>query len=128
MKKKFSFGIIFFIAGIGLAIFISTSAVKEAYRSKKIENEVIELKKEAERIQNENENLKTQISYLQTPDFQEKVAKEKLNMQKADENVVVVKLGAEKQAPAVTDNVADDNADQQLPNYIKWWNSFFKYD
>jgi cell division protein FtsL len=128
MKKKFSFVVIFFIAGIALAVFISSSAVREAYRSRKIENEVNDLKQEAQHIQNENEDLKARISYFQTPEFQEKVAKEKLNLQKSDENVVVVKLGAEQQAPAVADNGGDDGAGQQMPNYLKWWNSFFKYD
>jgi hypothetical protein len=39
----------------------------------------------------------------------------------------VVKLGAQKQDPIAADSVEDDNLDQKIPNYMKWWNSFFKY-
>lgn len=128
MKKKFSFVIILFIAGIALAVFISSSAVREAYRSRRIETEVTNLKNEANRIQNENEILRERIAYFQTPEFQEKIAKEKLNLQKPEENVVVIKRGVEKPVEEVVDNSAEIEVKQEAPNYVKWWNSFFKYD
>jgi peptidoglycan hydrolase CwlO-like protein len=128
MKKKFSFVIIFFIAGIAVAVFISSNAVREAYRSRRIETEVTNLKNEANRIQNENEILKERIAYFQTPEFQEKIAKEKLNLQKPEENVVVIKRGIEQPVAVVADNSAEDEVKQDVPNYVKWWNSFFKYD
>lgn len=127
MKKKFSFVVIFFIAGIFLAVFISTSAVREAYRSNTIEKEVEGLKQEAQRIQNENDAMTQRIAYFETPEFQEKIAKEKLNLQKPDENVIVVKsgVGEKAQVAGVQDEIiVDENVD---PNYLKWWNSFFKY-
>lgn len=128
MKNKISFGIILFMIGIILAAVISTKAFKEAYRSRKIQKEVETLKMQAERIQSENDALRQRISYLQTPEFQEKVAKEKLNLQKPDENVVVVK-------PAVSAQQKDDQTQAQTeevqpesPNHLKWWNYFFKYE
>ena len=128
MKKKFSFVVIFFIAGIILAATISTSAFREAYRSRKIQKEVEDLKAQAERVQSENETLTQRIAYFQTPEFQEKIAKEKLNMQKPDENVVVVKASIVDQ-PQVQGiqavAVIDEDA---VPNHMKWWNLFFKYD
>ena len=119
--------VIFFIAGIFLAGLISTRAFQEAYRSRKIQKEVEDLQSEAERIQNENKALSQQISYLQTPDFQEKVAKEKLNLQKPDENVVVVKPGVSQPQSAPDQTVQGVVAQQDTPNYLKWWNAFFKY-
>lgn len=128
MKKKFSFVIIFFLAGIALAVFISSSAVKQAYRSRKIEKEVENLKSEAAKIQNENNLLSQKIAYLQTPEFQEKIAKEKLNLQKPDESVVVVKqrIGQEPQVSDVQDQMVA--VEQDISNYKKWWNIFFKYN
>lgn len=127
-KKKFSFVAVFFVAGIVLAVFISISAVREAYRSKTIEKEVENLKQEAQRIQSENEAMTQRIAYFETAQFQERIAKEKLNLQKPDENVVVVKpsvgvLGV--QAEDIPEEALQDVKDE--PNYLKWWNSFFRY-
>ncbi|KKP96191.1 MAG: Cell division protein FtsL [Candidatus Moranbacteria bacterium GW2011_GWE1_36_7] len=124
-KKKFSSIAFLFIAGIGVAIFISSSAVREAYRSRKIESEVIALKQEAQRVQDENKSLSQRIAYFETPEFQEKVAKEKLNLQKSDENVVVVKQGVQQQN--TEPEKVEENKDENIPNYLKWWNSFFRY-
>lgn len=90
MKNKFSFAIVLFVIGFVLAALISVRAFQEAYRSRKIEAEVELLKRDAERVQKENDELSQRIAYLQTPEFQEKIAKEKLNLQKPDENVVVI--------------------------------------
>jgi cell division protein FtsL len=126
-KKKFSFVAVFFIAGIVLAVFISVSAVREAYRSKTIEKEVESLRQEAQRIQSENEAMTQRIAYFETAQFQEKIAKEKLNLQKPDENVVVVKpgVGEQVQLEKVQNEVLQDAEEQS--NYLKWWDSFFRY-
>lgn len=128
MKKKISFFAFFFIVGIALAAFISTSAVREAYRNRKIEKEVENLKEEARRIQSENDSLSQRIAYFETSQFQEKIAKEKLNLQKPDENVVVVKpdVKPEPQVAGSQDEAVGD--EKKVVNYVKWWNLFFKYD
>lgn len=119
--------VVVFVAGIALAVFISSSAIREAYRSQSIEKEVEKLKQEAQRIENENKELNERIAYFQTTDFQEKVAKEKLNLQKQDESVVVVKSN-DKQEELKNDNqVSTENIEDNSPNYQKWWNLFFKY-
>ena len=125
-KKKLSFVVIFFIAGIALAVFISTNAVKEAYRSRTIESEVENLKQEAKRIESENKAMAERIAYFETPEFQEKIAKEKLNLQKPNENVVVVNpaKGEKVEKPAQQEVIA---LIDETPNHIKWWNVFFKY-
>ncbi|EKE11935.1 MAG: hypothetical protein ACD_14C00065G0002 [uncultured bacterium] len=128
MKKKFSFVVIFFIAGIILAATISTSAFREAYRSRKIQKEVEDLKAQAQHVQNENDALRQRIAYFQTPEFQEKIAKEKLNLQKPDENVVIVKPVVEQQEKVAGASVEIVSAQIEAPNYIKWWNFFFKYN
>lgn len=127
MKKKFSFTVIFFLAGIFLAGLISFKAFQEAYRSRKIQKEVEGLQAQAAQIQNENSELKQQIAYLQTPEFQEKVAKEKLNLQKPDENVIVVNPGVALAQQTQQQQIPQIAAGEELPNYQKWWNLFFKY-
>ena len=126
-KKKFSSLVVFFIAGIVLAVFITISAVREAYRSRSIENEVEGLKQEAQRIQSENDAMTERIAYFETPEFQEKIAKEKLNMQKPDENVVIVKYGADQKPQEAKAQEDTTPVEQNISNYQKWWNFFFKY-
>lgn len=126
-KKKFSFVVIFFIAGIAVAVFISSSAFREAYRSRTIEKEVESLKQDAQRVQNDNKELSERIAYFETPQFQEKVAKEKLNLQNPEENVVVVKPSVKQIEQKSADQVAVADDGQDVPNYRKWWDFFFKY-
>lgn len=111
-----------------MAFFISSSAVKEAYRSRRIEKEVEALRQEAAKIQNENNQLAQKIAYLQTPEFQEKIAKEKLNLQKPDENVVVVKQRVGELPSVAGVQTETVQAEIDVPNYQKWWNLFFKYN
>jgi len=128
MKKKFPIIIVYFAIGVFFAGFVSYSAFKEAYRDKKIENKIQELNQEKEKIQKENDALSKSIAFFETSQYQEKTAKQKLNMQKADENVVVVKPTME-QAPA--ENISQDNKVEvasEIPNYKKWLNFFFKYE
>jgi cell division protein FtsL len=128
MKKKFSLTIVFFAVGIILAGVITTRAVQEAYRSREIEKEIEGLKQEAERIQNENETIQKQIDYYSTSQFVEKVSKDKMNMQKPDENVIIVnRTNSEQPQIAGVQSETVQNS-QEIPNYIKWWNFFFKYD
>jgi cell division protein FtsB len=128
MKKKFSFAIIFFVIGIILAGVISTRAVQEAYRNRKIEKEVETLKQEAQKIQGENDTIQKKIDYYNTPQFVEKVSKDKMNLQKPDENVVIVSQGASLQTQNETQNEVTTEDNQQISNYMKWWNFFFKYN
>lgn len=124
--KKISFAIIFFIAGIVLAAVISSSAVRQAYRSKKIENEVLALQEEARRIQNENETISQRIEYYSTPQFIERVSKDKMNLQKPDENVIVVN---QRQVAGASDEKETEGPilaeEKDRPNYLKWWKLFF---
>lgn len=128
MKKRFSFGIVIFVVGVALAGLVGYVASKEAYRNKKIEREIETLRQEAERIKRENNALEEKIAYFETPQFQERIAKEKLNLQKTDEQVVVVKPSVSLDKDVKTDEVLSVPISQeQLSNYLKWWNHFFKY-
>lgn len=128
MKKGLSIAAILFVIGIVVAGAVGWIASKEAYRNKKIEKEIEALKQEAERIRNENNALEEKIAYFETPEFKEKVAKEKLNLQKPDEKVVFIKP-EQVQEDEVQQNatVVASNVEENVPNYQKWWNYFFKY-
>jgi cell division protein FtsB len=128
MKKKSSYVALVFVSGVALAGFVSYSAGKEAIRERKIEKEIETLRAEALTIQKENNFITERIAYLETPEFQEKVAKEKLNLQKPDENVVVVKPSTVPEVAGVETNDKQKYDNDTRSNYLKWWESFFGYE
>jgi cell division protein FtsB len=115
--------LILFLAGIIFAFF---SAWKEWGRSKRIESEVEKLQMEAEQVGRENQTLSERIAYFSTDGFQEKEAKEKLGLKKADETAVVI----EPNTPQKTEEIKQSEShvpdtDETEPNYRRWWNHFF---
>jgi cell division protein FtsB len=127
MKKKFPVIILYFVIGVFFAGLISYSAVREAYRNRKIEADISKLNQEKEKIQKENEALSKSIAFFETSQYQEKVAKQKLNLQKADENVVIVKPAPEQEKTEVEPESKEAIKTPETPNYKKWLNFFFKY-
>lgn len=129
MKRKISLPIFFFIAGIIFTGTVITRATQEAYRSRKIEKEIEALKQEAQRVQNENDIIRKQIEYYNTPQFVEKVSKDKISKQKPDENVVMVNQKDVEQEPQAADTQKENSqTESEIPEYVKWWNFFFKYN
>ena len=128
MGKKSFFSILFVIAGVIIAGWISYFSLKENKRNKQIEAEINNLRSEAENLRQNNDEMTDKISYFETPEFQEKVAKEKLNLQKEDESVAVI-----KPSPVLRNKNIDENAAvkkeiaSEKPNYEKWREYFFKY-
>jgi cell division protein FtsB len=110
------FLIALFAAGI---ILVLSSAWKEMDRSKRIEDEVAKLQAEADRIRNENHSITEKLSYFATPGFEEREAKEKLGMKKADEEVVSIEVDAPRDVISEVDIGAVTNTDR-VPNYKKW--------
>lgn len=69
-------------------------------------------------LRQENEVLKHDLSQVESQDFIEKQAREKLNLQKEGDIVVVLPKDLKyKDAPSV--DTPDD------PNWRKWWKLFF---
>jgi cell division protein FtsB len=73
---------------------------------------------ELERLQKEKESLQNKLTLSQTPEFIEKEAREKLNLAKAGETVILLESG---EAQAQTKG----NETIISPNWKKWWNLFF---
>ena len=130
MEKKPIASIIFAIFGLAVIIFVSFKAYEESQRNQKIRQEIAAVQFEAEKIQKDNRELEEKIAYFKTPEFQEKIAKEKLDFQKADEEVVVIKSSPSLEAKNdETEMVlpAKELSNPKEPNYRKWWRYFFKY-
>jgi len=110
-----------------LVLWVVYVSSKQIERSRRISEEVASLQTEADKIQRENETLSEKISYFSSSDFREREAKEKLGMQKTDENVVVI-----KSSPAISGNTdteqrsaSTEEKKVSVSNYMKWWQIFF---
>ncbi len=91
----------------------------ELYRQKvEVDNEIARLQQQADTLNHDNQQLSELIKYLDTPEFQEKEAREKLNLKREGEQVVIL--------PEDDGNghVAGA-AEQELSNPQKWFNYFF---
>jgi cell division protein FtsB len=116
------------ILGVLLFGLIIFAISKETYRKKQAQVEIDKLRQEAEKITRENVELTDKLSYLESRDYQEKEARDKLNMQKANENMVIVEPGLSQKDTAK--ETTDENGKKlfvKTTNVEKWWNYFFKY-
>ena len=69
-------------------------------------------------LQKEQENLQNKLKLAQTPEFIEKEAREKLNLAKIGETIVLIEQ--EELIPYNASLIPN-----QIPNWKKWWNLFF---
>ena len=70
------------------------------------------------RLQKEQEDLQNKLTLAQTPEFIEKEAREKLNLGKVGETVILVEEGESQIQPKEMETTT-------IPNWQKWWNLFF---
>lgn len=129
ISKTSSFIIKFFIlAGFAILLLIFISVIKQTYNKDKVQNEIDSLMIKAKQIDKENIEIKDKIAYLESDNYREKEAKDKLNLQKPGENVVVIKPGVVKETQAGEDQPRISYPEKiNIPSRIKWWDYFFKY-
>jgi len=126
-STKFFSGM-FFLAGLAILVLIGVSLGKEAYRKRQIQKEIEGLQSQINSLGQENSDMQNLIGYLSSTDFQEKEAREKLNLQKEDEKMIVLRkevVPQDSQSKSGKDNAnlpPQDNA----PNWQKWWKHFFE--
>ncbi len=120
---------IFLALGIGLLGVIFFALVKETYRKKQVLDEIKQLQDEAARIEKENSEIREKLAYFDSRDFKEKEAKDKLNLQDPDENLLIIKPSLSKEAALETEENKTETRQEpaQLPNPRKWLDYFFKY-
>lgn len=108
------------------AIGVSIISFREYKRGERIQGEIDMLKGEADKIKIGNEDLGQKIMYFNSPDFQEREAKDKLGFKRLEEKVVLLP-GTPHLAPSpsLSDGGSlSSDTQENLPNYRKWWNLF----
>lgn len=115
--------------GMVALLFIAAAIYREIAKKREVQSKIEQLQKEAEQISRTNALTQEKIAYLESRDYQEREAKDKLNLASPDEQTVVIKptIVSKENLPETEDLAVAPQAVQQAPNYKKWWNYFFKY-
>jgi len=123
---KFFSGL-FFLAGLAVLVMIGISLGKETYRKRQIQKEIGNLQTEIQKVSQENSDLGNLISYLSSQEFQEKEAREKLNLQKDDEKMIVLRKDVVPQngEQANRDAKNAEALEDKTSNWKKWLELFF---
>ena len=119
--KIFSFRL-FVLICVLMVVFLGINLGKEYYREHQIQKEISSLQDEIESLEKNNYKLSQLTEYYKTDEYKEAEARKRLNMKKEGENVVIIKphpVNSEQSG------IKDELNNENLPNYIKWWNYFF---
>ena len=99
------------------------SLVRSIYSLWKKGEIVHELARQEAEKKSENDRLKRQLEYVQSPQFIEKQAREKLNLQKEGEQVVVLPKSIQEQAFSSSEPISlTERADS---SWKQWWKLVF---
>lgn len=130
LKRLFGSSIILIIGLLVLA-YIFVSLGKEYIRRYQVNKEIDQLQEEVEKLESDNLKLVDLVDYLNSDQFIEKEARQKLGYKKPGENVVVIKEGnyIENQADANNPDVLENQIAEEIKrssNPKKWWIYFFE--
>ena len=128
--KKFlsSRAVLFFL--LLAFVWLSLVLVKAFYKKRQLDQEIGSLKAEIDKTDKKGQELSQLLSYFGSESYLEKEAKDKLNLKKEGENVVMVQEPAADQVVAVDSSSDNQAAATAAPvnenNLVKWWKFFFK--
>jgi len=115
MKNKF-----FQIIGILLGLILVVKITGDLLHLFKAWQQIEKIEKKVAELEEKKKELSEKYQYYQTPEFIEEEARNKLNMAKPGETIVIL--------PPNIKNLNSDYKAQfspQIPNWKKWWNLFF---
>lgn len=128
LKKIFA-SRIFLFALLLVFVWFGIKAVKMISQKQELEREIDNLKGEIEKLDKSSREFSQLMEYLKDPNYLEKEAKEKLNLKKEGENVVLVpEAGALEIAAGLSKDQANGEPISVKPesNPMKWWKFFFE--
>jgi cell division protein FtsB len=124
INKVFSFNL--FVAGsILVVIFLGTGLGKEFYRDYQIQKEIDSLQSDINSLEKDNYKLSQLIEYYKTDEYKEAEARKRFNLKKDGESVVIVRPNPVDSEYDYDIDEENNNKEDDLPNYKKWWNYFF---
>lgn len=108
-----------FLGVLLLALLVAGTLEYKQYRDRKeIDTEIAELLAEESRLVSTNKQLEQSISFLSSPEYQEKLARMQLNLKKEGE--IVVNFPSENSSVKVVTEAPTNSS-----NLINWWKYIF---
>jgi len=133
IKKLLSSKVFFFFMVIALVALL-LNFVRESYHKYQLSEEIGGLKTEIERLEGRRQQLAGLMEYFEQESYLEKEARQRLNLKKPGEKVVILSQKADVDIgnDQRVDNILSENTDssqntenQETANYWKWWEYFF---
>lgn len=136
IKKILGSKVTLFFLLLGL-IWLVVNVVGVYYKKYKINKEILDLQAQISQTEKSNQQISAMIEYLSSQSFLEKSAREKLNMKKPGEEVVVVEVPKDlaTTAPEIMTQaeplmgggfIQQEEKPKEDSNIIKWWKYFFR--
>lgn len=113
------------VSSFFILFFVSYKLFEQTYKQNQINQDIAQMQEEINKLNQDNQDLGELINYLQTDDFKEKEAKDKLNLIKEGESLVLIK---EKDIQKEKPEKEEKNSPEVIidrPNYYYWWHLFF---
>lgn len=111
---------IIFLASLIASLFVLNSLVRSTSSLWQKQEFLVKAQKELERKKAENEELKKRLSQVQSQEFIEKEARNKLFLVRPGESQVLIPEDLLKASES-----AKGKSKDQKPNWQKWWELFF---
>ncbi len=112
-----------------IIIYILFLLGKTVWQNYGINQEIAKSAEETKQLQEENKRLENLIEYYQSSSYKEQEARLKLGYQKPDEKVFIVPKSQEeekREEKEEAENTKKKNGLALKPNYLKWWEFFFR--
>jgi cell division protein FtsB len=134
IKKILSSKIFLFFLLLAV-IWVGLVSIKAYYKKSQLDQEVTSLKSEIGKLDQQDQDLSQLIKYFNNQNYLEKEAKDKLNLKKSDENVVMVPEGqlneeadaSQELSSTKTNGILNNSqsARDAENNLVKWWKYLF---
>ncbi len=121
-KKVFSFLVVLLL--LAILFFIVYKLLGQVRKKNEIDKEIGQLEKEIKHLNQENDELEGLVNYLETDSFKEREAKDKLNLIKEGEKLILVKENKSKDEEIKK----EPKKPEVISRYSKphwWWYYFF---
>ena len=111
-----------------LAFYLLFTLGVSEYKNYKIQKYIDEFDFKNQKIALENQNLNSELSYFNSPEYQEKIAKQNLGLVNPGEKVLVIQVQDSLSETQRYEKALEESRLQRisvLPNYRKWWYYLF---
>ncbi|MBI96318.1 hypothetical protein CL656_04165 [bacterium] len=113
---------------LGLAIYLLFTLLISEYKNYKVQRYIDDFDLRNQKIAAENVLLNNDLSYFNSPEYQEKIAKQNLGLINPGEKVLVIQVEdslSESQRYEKSIQESEIKRINALPNHKKWWYYLF---